>query len=261
MEDGKLFIGLRKKIMSQKKIELIYFNFGGGHKASALALQQSIKIKYDWDIKLTNLVDVIDEKELYKKITGSRPEDIYNKLLAKGLTAGLAPQLKIIQAGISLLSPVLSKHMSEYWLKDKPDIVVSLIPNFNYPLASGLHNVFPDVPYLTIMTDIADYPPHFWMEKDINQNIICGSEKAITQARELGIPEERIFSVSGMIIRPDFYNVVDIDIQRERQKYNLSKEDCVGLVMFGGAGSKKMLTISEKLYNKPLILICGKNKE
>ena len=46
--------------------------------------------------------------------------------------------------------------------------------------------VAPGRPYVTVLTDIADFPPHFWMERpqlEANaQYFICGSPHAVEQA-------------------------------------------------------------------------------
>jgi len=105
---------------------------------------------------------------------------------------------------------------------------------------------------------MADYPPHFWMEKQ-EQYLICGSDKAVVQARALGFTDDRIFRASGMILRPGFYQPVTVDRVAERRKLGLDPERPTGLVLFGGQGSKVMLDIAARLPYTQLILICGKN--
>jgi len=116
----------------------------------------------------------------------------------------------------------------------------------------------PSVPYVTILTDLADYPPHFWMEKQ-EQFLICGSDKAVAQARALGFTGHRIFRASVMILRPGFYQPVTVDRVAERRRLGLDPDRPTGLVLFGGQGSKVMLEIAERLADTQLILICGKN--
>ncbi|MBZ5563163.1 MAG: hypothetical protein LAP13_12180 [Acidobacteriia bacterium] len=58
---------------------------------------------------------------------------------------------------------------------------------------------------VTILTDLADYPPLFWIEPQ-DQFFVCGSGKAVEQAQEVGIAEDRIYRTSGMIIHPRFYD-------------------------------------------------------
>ena len=72
--------------------------------------------------------------------------------------------------------------LSRYWLDSKPDMVVSLVPNFNRAMYDGLRNSLPKVPYVTVLTDMADFPPHFWIEPKQDQYFICGTEKAAEQA-------------------------------------------------------------------------------
>ena len=67
--------------------------------------------------------------------------------------------------------------------KDQRDMVVSLIPNFNRALCESLASTLPGVPYVTLLTDLADHPPNFWIEKDQAQHFICGSTRAVQQAR------------------------------------------------------------------------------
>ena len=151
-----------------------------------------------------------------------------------------------------------TKLLSRRWLETAPDLVVSLVPNFNRTLYQGLRNALPKVPYVTILTDFADYPPHFWMEKQ-EQYFICGTAKAVEQARALGHSDDRIFRTSGMILRPSFYQPVNIDRAAERARLGLDPEKPTGLVLFGGQGSKVMLEIDTLLDETQLMFICGKN--
>jgi UDP-N-acetylglucosamine:LPS N-acetylglucosamine transferase len=91
------------------------------------------------------------------------------------------------------------------------------------------------------------------------QHVVCGSERAVEQARALGYREPWLHRVSGMIIRPDFYRPLDLDREAERRRLGLPADRPVGIVMFGGAGSNAMRTIAERLPDVPLILMCGHN--
>ncbi|MBI3471037.1 MAG: galactosyldiacylglycerol synthase, partial [Candidatus Solibacter usitatus] len=110
----------------------------------------------------------------------------------------------------------------------------------------------------TVLTDIADYPPHFWIERQV-QYLICGSARAVEQARQLGHDEACIFRTSGMILHPRFYEPVEIDRAAERRKLGLDPEAPTGLVLFGGQGSNQMREIARRLDQTQLIAICGQN--
>jgi len=62
-----------------------------------------------------------------------------------------------------------------------------------------------------------------------------------------------------MILRPRFYEPVNVDRERERERLALDPSLSTGLVLFGGQGSKVMLEISRRLADTQLIFICGRN--
>ncbi|QHE84425.1 glycosyltransferase [Hydrogenophaga sp. BPS33] len=243
-------------------VDLIYFNAGGGHRASALALQAVLRERQpDWQVRLVNLFEVLDPQGKFQKMTGSAPEDWYNKRLARGWTIGMAQELKLLQGMIRMAHPMLLRRLQRHWLRTEPDLVVSLVPNFNRSMCQSLASALPGVPYTTVLTDLADVPPHFWIERGQRQHVVCGTPRAVEQALALGHPPERVHATSGMIIRPEFYEPQALDRARELRRRGFDPSRPIGIVMFGGHGSKAMLGIAERLgATTQLILVCGHNK-
>ena len=243
-----------------KKIDFIYFDAGGGHRAAATALKSVIEGQArPWEIRLVNLQEVLDPLDVFRKITGIRLQDIYNLMLAKGWTLGSAQGLQFVHGVIRLYHGPTRRLLEKHWTATQPDLVVSLVPNFNRALFESLRAARPQTPYVTILTDMADYPPHFWIERQ-EQFLVCGTDKAVEQARALGHAESRIFRASGMIMRPKFYEEVTIDRAAERARLGLDANRPTGLVLFGGQGSKVMLEIARRLPDTQLIFICGRNE-
>jgi hypothetical protein len=248
-----------------KKIDFIYFDAGGGHRAAALALKAVVEShkrstsNESWEIRLVNLQEVLDSLDVFRKVTSIRLEDIYNKMLAKGWTFGSALGLRFMHAVIRLYHGPTVRLLTHHWKDAQPDLVVSLVPNFNRAMYQSLRSAVPGVPYVTVLTDFADYGPHFWMEPGQDQFFVCGTDKAAEQARSLGHNPDRIFKTSGMILRPRFLETVDLDRGRERLRLGLDPSRPTGLVLFGGQGSKVMLEISRRLTDTQLIFICGRN--
>ena len=241
-----------------KTFDFVYFEAGGGHKAAANALKSVIEQqRRDWEIRLVNLQEILDPLDIFRKYTGIRMEDVYNVLLKKGWTLG-SPQLTVAMHGlIRLYHGGQVRLLKKFWSGGHRDLVVSLIPNFNRALRQSL----PETPLVTILTDLADYPPHFWIEKQ-EQYLICGTAKAVEQALALEHAKERIFRTSGMILRPKFYEPITADRAAERKRLGLDPDLTTGLVLFGGEGSSVMLDIAKRVTkNAQFIFVCGKNQK
>jgi hypothetical protein len=238
----------------------MYFEAGGGHRSAAMALKAVIEGQgRPWEIRLVNLTEILDEIDVFRKITGLRLEDIYNQMLNRGWTLGSAQGLKFVHGMIRLYHRPIVRLLEEFWPESQPDLVVSLVPNFNRAMCQSLGAARPATPYVTILTDFADYPPHFWIERQ-EQYFICGTDKAVEQARELGHNDAHVFRASGMILRPKFYDDAKLDRAAERTRLGLDPAKPTGIVLFGGQGSKVMLEIARNLPDTQLIFICGKNE-
>jgi hypothetical protein len=244
-------------------LDFVYFDAGGGHRTAAIALKSVIEAEgYSWNVRLVNLQEVLDPLDIFRKITRIRLQDIYNLLLAKGWTLGSAQMLPIMQRVIRMYHRPCVKLLAEFWRERQPDMVVSLVPNLNRALFESLRLALPSAPMVTILTDLADHPPHFWMESQ-SQYFICGTSRACDQALGIGHPRSAVFQVSGMILRPDFYQPLVVDRAEERRRLGLDPNLPTGLVLFGGHGSSTMVAIAKCLGNASLslqlILICGRN--
>jgi UDP-N-acetylglucosamine:LPS N-acetylglucosamine transferase len=242
------------------RIDVWYFNAGGGHRAAARALDEVVRDQHrNWQVRAFNIMEVLDPQGWYKRVTGTEPEDYYNVRLRTGFTLGLAQELKVFQAMVRVWHPAIVNVLQQHYLRTEPDLVVSVIPNLNRPMCEALATTLPGVPYVTVMTDIADFPPDFWIVPDQPHHVICGSDRAMQQARELGCHESRVHRMSGMILRPSFHEPLHIDRAAERRALGLDPDRPTGVVLFGGHGSRVMAAIAQELDDVQLILMCGHN--
>lgn len=245
------------------KVDLIYFEAGGGHRAAAQALELALQERYAWRVRLVNLQELLQPMDVVLKATGIRTQDVYNRMLAKDWTRAIAYLLPVLHLAVRVSHAEAVRLIEHHWRSDPPDLAVSLIPHFNRALHTALRGAAPGSPFVTILTDLADYPPHFWIERQ-DQFFICGSDRAVVQAVEQGIEAARIFRTSGMILHPRFYQAPPSERRAARQSLGLDLELPTGLVMFGGSGSSAMLEIAERLEDLSseiqLISICGRNE-
>jgi hypothetical protein len=245
-----------------KRLDFVFFDAGGGHRSAANALKAVIEQQgRPWEIRLVNLQEILDSLDIFRKYTGIRMQDVYNVLLQKGWTLGSAQGTVLMHGLIRMYHGGQVRLLREFWKQGERDLVVSLIPNFNRALYESLRDSVPATPLVTILTDLADYPPHFWIERQ-DQYLICGTQKAVEQARALGHPPEHIFPTSGLILRPSFYQPVTADRASERRRLGLDPELPTGLVLFGGQGSSVMPEIAKRVTaHAQFIFICGRNKK
>lgn len=243
-------------------VDFIYFDAGGGHRAAANALRQVMEQQgRPFEVRLVNLQEVLDEMDVFRKVTGLRLQDIYNLMLKKGWTLG-SPQLMVgMHWVIRLFHSKTVRLLEKFWRQRVPGMVVSLVPNLDRALCDSLARTLPGVPFVTILTDIADYPPHFWMEQQV-QHFICGSAKAVQQAQAMGHADDKIHRVSGMILNPRFYEIAPLGAHERdeaRAKLGFDPAKPIGLMLFGGEGSAVMREIAASLPDRQLLVICGNN--
>ncbi|MGD0579362.1 MAG: glycosyltransferase [Bryobacteraceae bacterium] len=244
-------------------IDLIFFDAGGGHRAAATALKSVIEKDFpSLEPRLMHLRDVLDPVDVFRKVLRVDLQEIYNLMLRRGWTLGSQGGMRLMQRLIRLYHASEVRLLGNWWQNRVPDMAVSVVPNFNRALFDAWRRVAPGRPYVTVLTDLADFPPHFWMERQ-PQYFICGTPRAVEQARAMGHPAERIFLTSGMILQPSFYDLPPLDSFKECFKLGLDPNVPTGLVLFGGYGSKVMARIVERLEplaeNLQLILIAGRN--
>ena len=248
-----------------QRIEFCFFDAGGGHRAAATALQMSIQAQErSWDVRLLNIQELLDELDILKRFAGIRIEDQYNWMLRSGWTLGSVYLMKVLQFAIWSRHAATVRVLERHWRETQPDMVVSFIPHFNRALCESFANVWPGRPFVTVLTDIADFPPHFWIERQ-RQYLVCGSERAVQQAHEHGHMDNRIFRASGMILHPRFYEPVVEERAAGLARLGLRADLPTAVVLFGGYGSQAMLEIAERLDDSKLelqlIFICGRNEK
>jgi Glycosyltransferase family 28 C-terminal domain len=249
-----------------KKIHVVFHDAGGGHRNAAVALRTIVaQQKRGWHVELVHFQELTDQLDVLRKLTGIRIQEQYNILLQNGWTLGSAQLLRVLQATIRLFHKPLVRLLEGFWRRKPADLLVSVIPHFNRQICESWNSVYPGRPFVTLITDLADFPPRFWVEPLKEQYVIAGTERAVQQARALGHDDAHIFRTSGMILRPDFYTPDHSDPMTLRKEMELRVDLPTAIVLFGGHGSKVMYEITQRLDDAglpvQLLLICGRNDE
>jgi 1,2-diacylglycerol 3-beta-galactosyltransferase len=253
---------------ANKKIHIVFHDAGGGHRNAAISLKAIIEQQQrPWEVELVQFQELTDHLDVLRWVTGIRIQEQYNTLLRNGWTLGATSLLRVLQTIIRVFHRPLVRLLAKYWREHPADLLVSVIPHFNRELYESWAEACPGKPFVTLITDLADFPPRFWIEPIKDQYVIAGTEKATEQARVFGHDEQHIFRTSGMILRLDFYaqDAENIAPSELRKQMGLREDLPAAIVLFGGYGSGVMHQIARRLDKESvplqLILICGRNEK
>jgi 1,2-diacylglycerol 3-beta-galactosyltransferase len=244
---------------------LFTIDAGGGHRAAARALVAAAEeTGAPFRFRVENFQELLLPLDVLKRTTGVSLEAAYNLILRKRLSALMVPLLRLMHAGIRVRRRALVRTLAE-WLRrePRPEAVVSVFPNFNGVLRDAVREAIPGVPLVVVLTDYADFPKHFWIEPGLDR-VVVGSEEAVEQAVELGIPAERVSRVSGMVLHPRFYRAGGPEArERVRAELALDASAIAVMLLFGGKGSPEMAPLAERILREGpetrVIAVCGDN--
>lgn len=251
---------------AKRKIHVLFHDAGGGHRNAAVALKAVCEQQQrPWDINLVQFQELTDHLDVLRRLTGIRIQEQYNTLLRNGWTWGSEYLLRVLQFTIRGFHGPMVRLLANYWRAHPADLLISLIPHFNRAIAESWTSVYPGQPFVTIITDMADFPPRFWIEPMAEQVVVTGSDRAVQQARGLGKTGKNLFQASGMILRPEFYAEQKESCTVIRQQLGLDPHLPTAIVLFGGYGANVIFDIAEQIdaarLRLQMILICGKNEK
>lgn len=244
---------------------LFTIDAGGGHRSAARALvAASEEEETSWTFRVESFQQILLRLDLLKRLTGISLEDAYNIILRRRWNVLMVPLLRGMHGAIRVRRPALVRTLTQ-WLQaqPRPGAVVSVMPNFNGVMRDAIEAACPGVPLIVVLTDLADFPPRFWIEPGIDR-VVVGTDEAREQALALGLPDERISRVSGMVLHPSFYRGSGPGVRdRARAEMGLGPGDLAVTLLFGGKGSPEMAPLAEQLLQGhpdwKIVAICGDN--
>jgi 1,2-diacylglycerol 3-beta-galactosyltransferase len=246
------------------EVLLLTVDAGGGHRAATNALLAARDEKgAPFRFRVANLQEVLAPLDVVKRTTGISVEEGYNLVLRRRWTVLLGPLLRLFHLAIAVRRRSLVAAFARHLAARPPAAVLSVVPNFNGVVRDAVGQACPGVPVLVLLTDMADYPPGFWMEPGLDR-VIVATERARAQARAIGLEEDRITTVSGMVLHPRFHAARHEDArERVRAELGLDPGDFTLLLLFGGKGSPEMEPLARGLLARGpawrVVAICGEN--
>jgi 1,2-diacylglycerol 3-beta-galactosyltransferase len=250
---------------ARPEVLVLVIDAGGGHRAAANALVAAADaVRTPFRLGVANLQEVLEPLDVVKRFTGRSIESVYNALVRRSRTRHLVGLLRVLHAAIRLRHRALVAQLARYLSERRPAAVLSVLPNFNGVIRDAVATSLPGAPFVVLLTDFADFPPHFWIEPGIDR-VIAGSNRAAEQALEIGLPPESIARASGMVLHPRFYPAAGPEARaRLRKELRIADDAFAVLVLFGGKGSAVVLPLSGALLREDprwhVLTVCGDNE-
>ncbi|MFJ5760761.1 glycosyltransferase [Neobacillus sp. NPDC093182] len=225
---------------------------GHGHKSITESLCESVKTHNDVKIHVVDGFSL--GKQLLIKIGKS-----YGPI-----TRNSENLWKIIWK-LSALKPSLVDNFIETLIRDnflkllaevKPDLILSVHPNFNGSILNILEKQNINIPFITLIADLVNIYP-LWADNRANY-IISPTFEAQNKCIEFGIPDEKI-KVSGFPVRSRFFLK-----NHNQRKFYKKGQSLKCLIMSGGEGVGNMKKIAENLlkdFDCTVKIVAGKNEK
>ncbi len=234
--------------MSKKILIISSDHTGHGHKSIAESLSEKIGINSNTKIH------VVDGFALGGKL-------LLNIGKSYGPITRYSAQLWKMIWHLSALNSFFVDKFIETMIKEnfirlldevKPDIILSIHPNFNGSVINILEKQNSKIPFVTLIADLVNIYP-LWADNRADF-IVSPTEEAKQKCIEFGVPEERIV-VSGFPVRERFHRQANTFTKKSKLSF---------LLMSGGEGVGNMNAIAENLLNHfdcQVKIIAGRNEK
>ncbi|MCO7127191.1 glycosyltransferase [Sporolactobacillus shoreicorticis] len=140
--------------------------------------------------------------------------------------------------------------------KVKPDLILTVHPNFNGSILNILEKNDIHIPFVTLIADLISITP-LWADARADY-VISPTQEAKDKCIEFGVPAEKI-KVFGFPVRERFYN----HAQKDAEHYAPNKPlNC--LIMSGGEGVGNMGKMAKTLietFGFNITIVAGRNEK
>jgi len=233
-----------------KKILVISSDHTGhGHKSIAEALHEKINMKTDIDI---HVVDgfALGGTALLNIGKSYGPITRYSAQLWNTIWHLSAKNSSLVDKFVEVM---IKNNFLAVLNKVKPDLILSIHPNFNGSVINILHKEDIQIPFGTLIADLVNIYP-LWADQRVDF-ILSPTEEAKEKCLEFGVPEEKI-QVVGFPVRERFHC--------DSHKRVSGGSTINFLMMSGGEGVGNMSVMAEKLlehFDCTVSIIAGRNEK
>lgn len=249
-----------------KRIDIVYFDAGSGHRSAAKGLERALAAaRPDWRVRMVNVVDVFAPNRQFHCIVKAGI-GYFNWLLKREKIFDLKGLINLSLMFHDFLSPLGIRQISGFWAEDPPDAVVSVTPMYNPALYRSVRSINPRAVCITIPVDFEEVRSRYWFTPKVEQHYLVATDRLEEQSRKARIPDSFIHRIPGMPIDPEFYEFSQpeyMDVAHELERLGLDPELPTGVASFGGQGSVLLGEIARRLARSDLklnmVFLCGRH--
>lgn len=250
--------------MARRRILIFFSDTGGGHRAAANALCDAFEHTFPnrFEIKL---VDGFTEcapfpfnhiPDTYFPLTTYAPW-LWGALFYTSNARASVPVSATFDDFI--LRSGCARVLREY----NPDLVISVHPLINRAPCNALKNINPDVPFVTVVTDLFD-AHGLWFSAAADL-VIVPTQGAYERGLRWKFPREKL-RVIGQPISLKFALQAPAETMHElRARLKLRRDDFTVLLVGGGEGMGPLRSIARALNHShlliQLVIITGRNEK
>jgi len=145
--------------MNRKKIDIIYFDAGSGHRSAAKGLQRALSdIRPDWRINLVNFIDLLAYNKILSPVM-RHSIACFNWLFVREKIVDITSSIRF---SFVLRDRLSVKAMKKFWSESPADIVVSVTPMYNPVFYQSARLANPNTLCVTIPVDMGEVTPEYW---------------------------------------------------------------------------------------------------
>ncbi|MCC6455674.1 MAG: hypothetical protein IT328_12060 [Caldilineaceae bacterium] len=249
-----------------KRVLILMSKTGGGHLASAQAIQATFAAHYGDEVEAT-IVDLLmdylpwpmrEAPKSYGWIANRTPW-LWGTLYRAGHTSWLTDP--IIGATVRLSATSIMEMFVHY----RPDLIVSVHPLVQELALHALERLRADIPYAIVVTDLATIHP-LWFDPQATRCFVA-SETAFQAGLKAGMSADQL-RLFGLPVRPIFAQPTRPRLEL-RHELGMDPNLPAVLLVGGGDGIGRVAVIARAIGKRlavrgvpvgQMVIVCGRNR-
>ena len=247
-----------------RRILILMSDTGGGHRASAHALQAAFAARFPGRFQ----VEIVDLWTDYTPWPIDQFPRLYSPIVARApwlwkLLWAVSENQRALSAALRLVFLLCRNDMRKVLQTHRPHLIISVHPLIQHLFLRLLEEERARIPFVTVVTDLASFH-RGWFHAQA-QRCFVASEAAAEAARSHGLQPRRI-RLLGLPVRSAFAELLP-DRAAARAKLGLADAAFTALLVGGGEGMGPVAAIAHAVARRlaatgtdaQLVVICGRN--